>query len=381
MNYSRVAQGIRRREIRLLNNDGVKSASPLRRAGAYPRRRLCRSALQSNDRPRDRLRHQNGPLRAAARQQGQHYRRCTSAQQGGRLFTDHDQALLEGIAAQSIPALRSSQTVERMQKARAQQLAFLDIVADITSQIDLDQLLQRVMTEATRMLGAERSTLFLHDEKNKELFSRVAIGPKIGEIPSPTMPKSRAPCSPLARRLTFPTPMPTCASTRALTNRPGSSRAHPVHAGHQQTRQDHRRDPSFEQERRPVFAPRMNRGSRPSPPRSRSRLRTPSSLMTSRRSRITTRACSKACRTGSSPWTSAKSSSPATAPVAASLELRASAILGKRRRVLRRQERLDHRAHQEGPSRKGRKCRHGCGNRIRRPARLGQPHSAALDER
>src|ERR1700676_2300714 len=72
-----------------------------------------------------------------------------------------------------------------MQKARAQELAFLDIVADITSQIDLDQLLQRVMTEATRMLGAERSTLFLHDEKTKELFSRVAMGPKIGEIRFP----------------------------------------------------------------------------------------------------------------------------------------------------------------------------------------------------
>src|SRR5271157_204343 len=32
-----------------------------------------------------------------------------------------------------------------------------------SSQIDLDKLLQRVMTEANRILGAERSTLFLHD--------------------------------------------------------------------------------------------------------------------------------------------------------------------------------------------------------------------------
>ena len=60
----------------------------------------------------------------------------------GGLFSKNDQTLLEGIAAQSVPALQSSQTVERMRKARAQELAFLDIVADITSQIDLDQLLQ-----------------------------------------------------------------------------------------------------------------------------------------------------------------------------------------------------------------------------------------------
>jgi adenylate cyclase len=72
-----------------------------------------------------------------------------------------------------------------MQRARAQELAFLDIVADITSELDLDQLLQRVMAEATRILGAERSTLFLHDERTGELFSRIAMGAKISEIRFP----------------------------------------------------------------------------------------------------------------------------------------------------------------------------------------------------
>ena len=100
-------------------------------------------------------------------------------------FTKRDQVLLEGIATQSVPALKSSQTMERMQKARAQELAFLDIVADITSQLDLDQLLQQVMREATRILGAERSTLFLHDENAGELFSRVAMGAKVNEIRFP----------------------------------------------------------------------------------------------------------------------------------------------------------------------------------------------------
>ena len=37
----------------------------------------------------------------------------------GGFFTKNDQTLLEGIAAQAVPALRSSQTVERMKKARA----------------------------------------------------------------------------------------------------------------------------------------------------------------------------------------------------------------------------------------------------------------------
>ena len=87
------------------------------------------------------------------------------------------------------------------------------------------------MTEATRMLGAERSTLFLHDEKTKELFSRVAMGPRSAKSASPTTRASPALCSPLARRSTFPTPMPICVSTRVSTSRRILHALDPVHAG------------------------------------------------------------------------------------------------------------------------------------------------------
>ncbi len=100
-------------------------------------------------------------------------------------FDEDDVQLLIDIAQMAVPALRSSQVVERMSKARAQEMQFLNVVADITSEIELDALLQRVMVEATRMLDAERSTLFLNDEKTHELFSRVAQGEKIGEIRLP----------------------------------------------------------------------------------------------------------------------------------------------------------------------------------------------------
>jgi len=100
-------------------------------------------------------------------------------------FTAQDRALLTEIGDQVVPALLSSQIVERMQTARAQEMDFLNIVADITSELELGSLLQRVMSEATRMLRAERSTLFLNDEKTNQLFSRVAQGEKIGEIRLP----------------------------------------------------------------------------------------------------------------------------------------------------------------------------------------------------
>ena len=64
-------------------------------------------------------------------------------------------------------------------------MEFLRLVSDITAELDLDALLQRVMAEATRMLRAERSTLFLRDERTHELFGRVAEGDAVGEIRFP----------------------------------------------------------------------------------------------------------------------------------------------------------------------------------------------------
>ncbi|HIA13731.1 MAG TPA: adenylate/guanylate cyclase domain-containing protein [Nitrospirales bacterium] len=78
-----------------------------------------------------------------------------------------------------------SQLVEQLKKSHGQEVEFLDLVSDVTSEIDLSVLLQRVMGEATRMLNAERATLFLNDEKTDELFSRVAQGDEIGEIRLP----------------------------------------------------------------------------------------------------------------------------------------------------------------------------------------------------
>ena len=61
-------------------------------------------------------------------------------------------------------------------KTRKQEMEFLDLVADITSSLDLSVLLRRVMGEAARMLKADRSSLFLNNEKTNELMSEVGDG-------------------------------------------------------------------------------------------------------------------------------------------------------------------------------------------------------------
>ena len=80
-------------------------------------------------------------------------------------FTKDDLEILEAITLQAAVSLQNAQGVEEMNKSREKEMEFLDIVSDVTAEIDLGSLLQRVMVEATRMLDADRSTLFLNDEK------------------------------------------------------------------------------------------------------------------------------------------------------------------------------------------------------------------------
>lgn len=100
-------------------------------------------------------------------------------------FTEDDLEFLQDIATQAAVALQSTEFVERMQRKRSQEMEFLDIVSDVTSEINLNALLAKVMGEATRMLNAERSTLFLNDEKTNELWSMVGAGLDALEIRLP----------------------------------------------------------------------------------------------------------------------------------------------------------------------------------------------------
>lgn len=91
-------------------------------------------------------------------------------------FTEEDLVTLSAMTTQAAIALQGAQFIEQMKKKRLSEMEFVDVVSDITSEIDLGTLLQKVMAEATKMLNAERSTLFLNDEKKNELFSQVGEG-------------------------------------------------------------------------------------------------------------------------------------------------------------------------------------------------------------
>ena len=100
-------------------------------------------------------------------------------------FSKADLNLINDISTQAAISIQNAQNNEFFQKKREQEMEFVSIVSDVTAEIDLSSLLKRVMEEATKMLNADRATLFLNDEKTQELFSRVAMGEGVGEIRLP----------------------------------------------------------------------------------------------------------------------------------------------------------------------------------------------------
>jgi adenylate cyclase len=92
------------------------------------------------------------------------------------MFTQHDLDLFELMIEQAAVALEHHRTVEAIESSRRQELAFLNVVTELSSELQLRPLLSKLIHAITKMLDAERSTLFLNDERRKELYTVVGEG-------------------------------------------------------------------------------------------------------------------------------------------------------------------------------------------------------------
>lgn len=183
--YARVAMGSMKQRIRLLNTKGIAGTVFTTGRGiiihdAYSDNRFNKAIdAQTGFTTRSILcvpirtakAEVIGVIQALNRRQGQ--------------YSDQDMAKLEAMSLQAALTLQNAQVIEKMKTSREEELGFLDMVADITSEIDLTVVLRKVMGEATRMLHAERSTLFLNDEKTQELWSEVGEGIETTQIRFP----------------------------------------------------------------------------------------------------------------------------------------------------------------------------------------------------
>ncbi|HEY1722793.1 MAG TPA: GAF domain-containing protein [Magnetospirillaceae bacterium] len=173
--YSRV-KGRFAREIRLLNTSGVAGHVFTTGKGtiipdAYADPRFNRAidaqtGFQTRNILAAPLRTLKGDLIGVAQ--------LLNKVEGG--FTEADLSLVEAIIAQASVSLEGFRTIENIEKARKQELDFLNVVSEVSSELQLGPLLQKIMAAITRMLDADRSTLFLNDEKTNELFTEIGQG-------------------------------------------------------------------------------------------------------------------------------------------------------------------------------------------------------------
>jgi len=183
--YSRVAHGNLQREIRILNNRGVAGHVFTTGKGtivhdAYADEYFDRSVdEQTGYQTKNIL---CVPIRTV---RGEIIGVAQALNNKRGRFTENDLALLEAMTTQASVALQGTQLVEQMRKSSLQEMEFFDVISDVTSEIDLGAILGKVMSQATKMLNAERSTLFLNDEKTNDLFSKVGEGLGATEIRLP----------------------------------------------------------------------------------------------------------------------------------------------------------------------------------------------------
>ncbi len=175
--YSRVALGDVQREIRILNNSGIAgsvytSGEPIIVSDAYADGRFNHSVDHATGyKTRNILcapvRTVKGDILGVAQ---------TLNKYNDEDFTAEDLAIMQAITTQASIALQGTLFIERMEKLREQEAEFLTVVSDVSSEINLGPLLQMIMGAITKMLQADRSTLFLNDEKTNELYTQIGQG-------------------------------------------------------------------------------------------------------------------------------------------------------------------------------------------------------------
>ena len=183
--YSRVAQGDLVREIRILNSTGIaghvfQTSESILSDDPYSDPRFNRSVDQRTGYKTKNL--ICVPVRTM-QDETIGVMQCLNKIEGH--FDEDDLSLLADMTNQAAVVLQSLQFVEEIVEIRVKEMAFLELVSSISAELDLSKLLERVVTETCKMLGAERATIFLHDAATATLFSRVSAGGDIAEIRFP----------------------------------------------------------------------------------------------------------------------------------------------------------------------------------------------------
>ena len=96
--------------------------------------------------------------------------------QGDGGFNQAHLALIEAMARQASVSVQRSLLLEDAERQRIREQEFLTLVSELSGELKLGSLLDKVIATITRLLDAERSTLFLNDAKTSELYTEIGEG-------------------------------------------------------------------------------------------------------------------------------------------------------------------------------------------------------------
>ena len=103
----------------------------------------------------------------------------------GGVFTEEDENLLSCLADQIAIALEDAFLLQEIRSNLERTTDLLEVGRAISAEIELDSLLHLIMEKSSHLLHADRSTVFLVDRERKELWSKAAQGLQDQEIRFP----------------------------------------------------------------------------------------------------------------------------------------------------------------------------------------------------
>ncbi len=101
------------------------------------------------------------------------------------VFSPEDEEVLAAFSSQAAIALQNAILIEDIRKRMQTSEILLNVMRAVSSELEVDNLLQTIVAKTSEALNADRCTLFLVDRKTGELWSKVAQGLSLKEIRVP----------------------------------------------------------------------------------------------------------------------------------------------------------------------------------------------------